>query len=336
MPPRRYAILVRESANRVYSQDAPRLLAAEVGAIASKLSAPVASIEVISLGNVPYVAFEADAPIEDVDRFVLSNLSTARALFVRSDDGSLKPLDVTPLAWFGDDLVTIQKYPGKTNEQFTHLLVNLTVAASRAAHERAAAGQGVRLLDPVAGRGSTLNRALLYGFDATGIELADADVDQYRTFATTYLKEHRIKHRVQREQVKKGPLAGTARFSVTIRGNQELTMVRADASFAPDLLPGRRFDVVVGDLPYGVQHRASGDQRSRSPEELLAVALRGWRDLLRGGGAIGLSWNLKTMGRETVADLLRESDLDVVEHPDSFQHTVDRSIARDLIVATRR
>lgn len=331
----RYALLVRESANRVYAHDSPRLLAAELGAIAPSLTADVSAIEVVSFGNVPYVSFEIDGALGDDDRFALSNLSTARALFEVHPDGSFTPLDVTPLEFFGDDLVTIQKYPGKTNEQFTHLLVNLAVAASRAAHERAAAGKQVRLLDPVAGRGSTLNRALVHGFDATGIELADADVDQYRAFLTTYLKEHRVKHRVQREQVKKGPLAGTSRFSTEIRREQSLAMVRGDTAQADQLLAGQQFDVVVGDLPYGVQHRATGEKVARSPEELLEAALPAWYAVMRGGAAIGLSWNLKTLARHAVVDRLVAAGFEIVDHDGAFEHVVDRSITRDVVIATR-
>ncbi len=42
----------------------------------------------------------------------------------------LHPVPVPPLDWFDDDLVGIPKYPGKTNEQFTRLLVNVTAASA--------------------------------------------------------------------------------------------------------------------------------------------------------------------------------------------------------------
>ena len=37
------------------------------------------------------------------------------------------------LARLDDDLITIPKYPGKTNEQFTKLLLNVTVLSSASA-----------------------------------------------------------------------------------------------------------------------------------------------------------------------------------------------------------
>ena len=333
----RVALLARESSNRVYGRVAPDLLVAELDAVSAALHTTVRDAGRVDLGGVPYVVADvADAHLDGHDRFVLSNLSGAHALFELRDDETLRPLPVTPLAWFDDDLVTIQRYPGKTNEQFTHLLLNVTVAESTTARARADSGDRVQVLDPVAGRGSTLNRALVHGFDATGIELAESDVDQYRTFVTTYLQEHRVKHRVRRETVRKGPLAGTSRFGVTIRGAQDVELVRGDTTRAAELLAGRRFDVVAGDLPYGVQHRAAGAKpAARSPEELLEAALTGWRKLMRRGASIGLSWNVRTMPRRSVEDLLDDAGFERIRHRHSFEHVVDRSITRDLVVARR-
>ena len=93
----RYALLVRESANRVYSHDAPRLLAAELSSIAPAMWADVSGIDVVSIGNVLYVTFSTSEPIGGGDRFVLSNLSTARAVFEIVGDDALRPLDVLSL-----------------------------------------------------------------------------------------------------------------------------------------------------------------------------------------------------------------------------------------------
>jgi tRNA G10 N-methylase Trm11 len=47
--------------------------------------------------------------------------------------------------------------------------VNLTLCATDVAGELLE--RHFRLLDPLCGRGTTLNQALLYGFDAAGIEI---------------------------------------------------------------------------------------------------------------------------------------------------------------------
>src|SRR5205823_6351002 len=153
----------------------------------------------------------------DADRTRLSDLSSAYALFEAGDDGrSLNPVDVTPTAFFDDDLITIQRYPGKTNEQLTHLLVNVAMAVSTAAVERAASGRRARLLDPLAGRGTTLNRGLVYGFDVAGVEVDAKDVEAYRVFLSTYLRDHRRRAEVQHGTVRKGPASGAKRVTIQI------------------------------------------------------------------------------------------------------------------------
>ena len=63
----------------------------------------------------------------------LANLSAAYALFERVGDDLLRPVPLRPLARFDSDLITIPKYAGKTNEQFTRLLLNVTLLASASA-----------------------------------------------------------------------------------------------------------------------------------------------------------------------------------------------------------
>ncbi len=332
---RRYVLLTLDSSNRLYASQAGELLVGELLAVRETLHTAIDDVEALTLGSVHYVALTASG-LDDHDRFILSNLSSVRALFELLPDDLLRPLELDQLAYFGSDLVTIQRYPGKTNEQFTHLLLNLAVAASSAAAERSSKGQPVRVLDPVAGRGTTLNRALTYGYNVAGVEIAAADVDQYRTFITTYLKNTRIKHKLTEEKIRKGSLAGVSRFAVRIGGGQHLELVRGDTTDAANYFPARSFDVLVADLPYGVQHRAAAaGSAARSPQELLSESLDGWAELLRSGGALALAFNTKTLRRNDVDDLLLAHGFEPVHHPVSFEHVVDRSITRDLAVARK-
>ena len=336
----RYALLTRESSNRVFGASAPALLAAEAEAIGQHLSGGISNGENQTLGGLHYFCFESPE-VTAIDRFILSNLALARGLFEMVDGGALRPLPATPLEWFDDDLITIQRYVGKTNEQFTHLLVNLAVAESVSAQSRTGVGERVALFDPVSGRGSTLNRGLMYGFDVSGVELDDANVDQHRIFLTTYLKDHRVKHKAGSERIRKGVLAGTSAFEVAIRPaatefNQTVRVARASTDQTAELFRGRRFDVIVGDLPYGVHHASkkatasrSGD---RSPERLVADSIHGWRKVMHPGGSLALSWNTFTLSRADLATLMVDAGLQVVEHPRSFGHRVDRQITRDLMV----
>ncbi len=331
----RVALLTKESSNRVYADQAQRLLQAELAAIAPAMSSPLLSCSTETIGNVGWVVAELDGLTGD-DRFLLSNLSGIRALFEVEEDERFLPLVLERFERFSNDLITIQRYPGKTNELFTHLMLNLTLAASATARERIDRGERARLLDPVAGRGTTLNRGLLYDMDVTGIEVNDADVDHYRTFLTTWLKDKRMKHDNARERVRKGPAAGSSSFTVSIGNGPTVHVVRGSSEVARTLLPGRRFDVIVGDLPYGVQHKAkAGGAAIRSPREFVEAALGDWHRLLEPGGALGLAWNLHTLPREHLDEAVRSAGFAPVEYPESFEHVVDRSITRDVLVAVR-
>lgn len=335
-----YALLVRESSNRVFGAVAAELAAAELSAVRNHLSCRTSAPAVVEIAGLTYVRFEC-ARLSDRDHFILSNLALARGCFEIIEGDLLRPLDRGPLAYFGSDLITIQRYQGKTNEQFTHLLVNVTLASSSIAHQRAKAGERLRMLDPVAGRGSTLNRGLVYGFDVAGIEVDQSNVEQYKGFLGTYLKDHRIKHKITSERFRKGDLAGSTSFEVRLGRDSKIKvpqvqMVRAASEQASSIFAKNSFELIVGDLPYGIAHRAKddGNKPTDSVEALVADSIQGWKTVLAPGGAIGLSWNVKSLPRSVLADIATSAGLTVVEHDRSFVHVVDRQITRDVFVCS--
>ena len=96
------------------------------------------------IGGVPYVTFEA-GELSQRDAGLLANLSALYALFeVTGPAGNelLRPVPLRRLDRYDDDLLTILKYPGKTNEQFTKLLLNVTLASSAFAGELASREAG--------------------------------------------------------------------------------------------------------------------------------------------------------------------------------------------------
>ena len=114
-------------------------------------------------------------------------------------------------------------------------------------------------------------------------------------------------------------------------------MVNADTLRSGEILKRRAFDLVVTDAPYGVQHAAVKDTRAltRRPTEVLEGAIPIWSELLRPGGAIGLSWNLYTTARADLTAMLEGAGLEVMNTEPflDFEHRVDQAINRDLIVA---
>ena len=160
-----------------------------------------------TIGGVPYVTFAADG-LGAGDVAFLANLSSAYALF-EVEDGLLRPVELRPLDRFDDDLITIPKYPGKTNEQFTKLLLNVTLLSS--AFSRSMLDRSFAVLDPLCGRGTTLSQALMYGYDAAGVDLDRKDFDAYSAFIQTWLKRKRVKHHAELGPLRLGgKVAGTA------------------------------------------------------------------------------------------------------------------------------
>jgi len=342
-----YALLLRPAANRLYSKGAAPLNAAELAVLDHEvLNDSLHAVGPTTIGGVEYVRFETDDALSAHDVALLSNLSSAFALFGIADDGNLAPIELTPVAHLDDDLLTILRYKGKTNEQFTKLLFNVTLAAS--AHETDWPDRRLRVLDPVCGRGTSLNQGLVYGFDVDGIEIDRAAYDAYRTFLVTWLKDKRFKHQVHAMPLRRdGKIAGRRVEVVFARDKDEykaddvqrVRLVNDDTTQAASHYAKPVFDAVVADLPYGVQHasRAKPDARTRRPDELLDAALPGWTGAMKPGAAIGLSWNAKVLPRDALIELLGRHGLAVRTGGayEQFSHRVDNAITRDLVVAVK-
>jgi tRNA1(Val) A37 N6-methylase TrmN6 len=343
-----YALLLHPSANRVYGQTAPRLAAAELG-----LTAPWArGVAAVQIAGVDYVRFESDKP----ELGVVARQSAALALFgvvtadcgaapfespaqdaSLRDSGLLLPVPLPDPYTLPDSLVTIPKYPGKTNERFTQLLLNLAAFQ---------VPQAKTLLDPLAGRGTTLLTAWRCGLDAHGVEADEKAFDSLAGYTKTYLRRGRYKHTADVTPVRRDGRSLGRRFDAVLRlGETEpgkptlrMTVFTGDTRDSAKLYGKKRFDLVVADAPYGVAHGATtGKDKSRSPERLLREAIPVWAGQLADHGALGLSWNTHTLPRAELLAMLREAGL----HPreggawDALAHRVDAGVNRDLVVAVK-
>jgi tRNA G10 N-methylase Trm11 len=192
------------------------------------------------------------------------------------------------------------------------------------------------VLDPLCGRGTTLNQALMYGYDAIGIERDGKEVDAYSAFLRTWLRRKRIKHQADLHPVRRDRRQVARRFAATIDGSQQVVVYHGDTVQAREFLRAGCADVIVADAPYGVAHGShTGGGRSRDPLALLRAAVPVWVQLLRPGGALGLSWNTYVAKRSDAAQVLAEHGLSIVEDPGylDLEHRVDQAINRDVLVA---
>ncbi len=345
----RWAVLVRPSANRVYDGEAPALLRAELAVLAEEvLAGALTGPRTTTLAGLDYVTF-AGAAAEPSVRAHLARLSSAYALFRLDGDAAqpaLRPAELPAPDELDDDLLTIQKYGGKTNEAFTALLLNLTLWASAAGP--ASAGGGLTVLDPMCGRGTTLNRALWLGHHGLGVEIDPKDVEAYDGFLRTWLRRKRIKHEIENVPLRQDGRTAGRRLEASFAPDkaawkagdrQRLRVLQADTVAAGELLARDAADVVVTDAPYGVRHgshaRGPGGGTDRSPLALLEAALPGWLRVLRPGGAVGLAWNTRVAPREDALAVLAAAGLEPLDHGPwrELEHRVDASIQRDVLVA---
>ncbi len=305
-----------------------RLAAPELKA--SPFGPYVRSVESAPVGGHPYLLadVEDDAPLE-----ALPLLAATSEYFIYHPEIAgisgpfLRPLGYTSVPFVPREMAEARRYRGKTSEVFTRVLVNLAVFASSESH-----GSRLRVLDPLAGGGTTLFAALALGFDAVGLERSRKDVETTAGFAREFCREGRIPH--NEERVAKGQ----RRFTLEIGSRTDprlLVLAEGDTREADDVLRtipgGARFHAVVGDLPYGIQHDGAA-------QSLLAEALPAWSRVLLPGGALAVSWDATRVPRHVIVDTVSQH-LDVIDEPpySELEHRVDRVIKRrDVVVAVQR
>jgi len=322
-------MLLAPSLNRVYAGEAPRLAAAELAVTAG------VEVEPVVIAGVDYLRFEADAA-ETLLRTVASQ--SARLGLYEEVSGLLRPIELPSVDVLDEDLVTIPKYPGKTNEQLTRLLLNVTLS-------QVTLPPGQRtILDPLCGRATTLLQAWRLGYDAAGVEADEKAVEAFAAYLKTYLRRKRLKHTAEMTPVRREGKSLGKRFDaeVSVDGRSlSLGIFTGDTRQSVKLWGKRRFDAIVTDAPYGIVHGSVSDVRGggrdRSASALLADAIPVWAGQLRAGGALGMSWNTLGTPRERVAELLGATGMTVRDEGPwrRFSHRVDSSVHRDVIVAVR-
>jgi len=295
--------------------------------------------------EVPYVLFERSGLLTADDVRILSRLSFAYALF-ELRGGLLAPIARDHGYFVDEDISAIMKYSGKTNELFTRLMLNLALANQ-------AGTAPVRVLDPMAGKGTTLYEALMLGADAYGVEIDPKPA--YESFV--YIKKHfemaRYKHTSHTEKTggtdKAGKKFSAIRYQVEMARSKDeqragntrrFEMVAGDTRHVGAYFKKEFFHAIVADLPYGVQHGAKkkpsggGHTSSRNALELVKEAVPGWVRALKPGGALVLAWNLFMIDREEMAAVFTANGFVVQEWMD-FSHRLDQATHRDLMVGVK-
>lgn len=297
----------------------------------SPLGKAVADPAFVKLAGQEYLQFDLATDLDAAVLHELGLLAMTSAFFrfhtwIGNAQGPfLQPIETNFQPTLTPELVVTRRYRGKTNELFTHFLCNVARYSCTLADKSWSA---LRVLDPLAGGGTTLFAALVFGADVAGIELNAEDVKSTVAFLRQYLQSERISCRVKEERFKR--LGWRWVFTIGKARPQQCILVNGDAVQAKALLPGYKPHLIIADLPYGIQHQ--GQLR-----ELLVAGLPVWASMLVPQGALTFAWDATRFPRaEMIALVENASPLTVLNDPpyDQLAHRVDRVIKeRDILVA---
>ena len=343
----KYAILQNPGHNRVYFNSSLKLSKNELFFASAKLSVPLCEIQEEIFGGVEYITFNTQEQLDSGDIILLSRLSFTYAVF-EVKNMMLLPLHKNGSYYFGDDLNMILKYSGKTNEIFTRLMINLAVFSSCFDY-----ADTLSLFDPICGKGTTMFEGLICGYNSFGAELSGKLVEESYHYLKKYLETGKYKHDVKKESVsgknKNGASFKSKRYLFDISKNKDdqknnkslvFEIIEGDTENSDKFYKKNMFNIIVGDLPYGVQHANTAKGNAmRNPVDLLESSLPVWLGTLKTGGAIVLAWNTFLLKRADIKNIFRKNGLEFpyenLEDNFDFEHRVDQAINRDVIIGVK-
>ena len=341
----KYAILYHPGHNRVYFEESKSFCQWELAILCQKAGIELHEPQIAKIGGIDYITFECPEMLTERAVQDLFHLSFIYALFEVLEGDLMRPVMAADFHLLDPGISSLLKYTGKTNELFTRTMINVGVYSADIPE-----GERVRLLDPIAGKGTTLFEAASCGYDSWGVEIGENVVLEAFHFFKNYLERARMKHTSHKEKVSGPNKSFTAtKFTFQYGKDKEdfkdaphtMELVAGNSMYAGTYFKKESFHVLVGDLPYGVQHGNVTAQKqsslTRNPKELVRACLPAWKDVLKKGGVIVLSWNCLVLPREELASLFEEAGMEVLrgEAYDSFAHRVDQSIRRDIIAARK-
>ena len=342
-----YAILTNPGHNRVYFETSLKLSISEFYIVSKKVSAECTNLQNRDLSGIPYLTFETNHELSQSDIKIISDLSFVYALFKVEMGGAdllLRPIKKCEDYFIDESMSTILKYTGKTNELFTRMMINIGYHSQNNS-------QNVKLLDPIAGKGTTLYEGFTRGYHAFGIEIGERIVNESYHFVKRFLETARYKFIYSSMRIPGQDKSSSAqRHTFTVaktkadmktKHTKTIELIAGNSQYADNYYKKNYFDMIVGDLPYGVQHgNVTNEKQSsltRNPAELLDVCLPSWREVLKPNGVIVLAWNSNVLPRKKMEQIFLEKGL-LVKNDEAylqFEHRVDQSILRDIVVAQK-
>src|SRR5258708_27053455 len=198
---KKLALKIRPQRTTQYADMTEKLAAPEL--LASPLGTAIKQIDPVTLTGQSYLLVTVD---EECIRSIHPSLEAtcprlgatreAYEFFERIGDVEgpfLRPLETAFTPFVPLEMAEVRRYKGKTNEIFTRVLLNIAIFAG--AYSNQFTGR-LRVLDPLAGGGTTLFLALAAGYDAFGIEQQRQDVETTAVFVRQYLNSEHMPYKV--------------------------------------------------------------------------------------------------------------------------------------------
>ena len=334
----KYCFQLLPHANIRYQESLNLLGTAELSCILKALHIE-SEVQLRTIGGAPFLCFEApeltDAQLAQCARH------SAVYLICTEENGLLHPLDCPRGDYLPRDLAEVLKYKGKTSAVFTHMMINLALTVSKSF----GAGKPITVLDPLCGRGTTLFVALQKGMNSVGIDMDRRNLKEAADYLSRYLQYHRLKHKLEQgaRTVKSQSIPDAlytladSKQAFQAGDTRSLRLLLGDTGAIGALLKKTPADILVADLPYGVQHAPQDGRRPENFPGMLRRVLPSWKDALKSDAGVAISFNSLTLPRKTLVELLEAAGFQVMtETPYSnFEHFVEQAVTRDVVVARK-
>lgn len=341
----KYLILQYPGHSRMFYEEAGPLAVAELKLASRRLSVKCTDIGTQDVAGVRYITLNCNDDLSTDDIAILSRLSFVFAIFhqfgIYAEDGLL-PIPCARYEYIDSKISTLQKYSNKTNELFTRMMVNVALLASDFSYQ-----DDISLLDPLSGRGTTLNEAAVYGFHAFGIEIEHKVAIENQVFVKKFLQNERYKYLSDRRMVygkKKSEAiyidefeyANTKEAFKVPEQRKKLGIVNGLSQDTDKYFRKNSFNLIVGDLP-GVNTGGNNNKSTQNPLELIQSSLPAWKTVLKKGGTIVLAWNNLGLANIRLVEIFEKEGFKVMKDDpyNGFEHLVDRATKRDIIVAKK-
>ena len=333
-----YAMLLKSHANVRYQQSMVTLALQELHCLLKAYNID-AEPRWSKIEGEDFIVFDSDE-ISDNVFSQISNHSMIRMCGVLTDDSTLQIRKRTFKPYLERELPEILKYKGKTNVDFTMLMLHCAKSASI----YASSTEPLTVLDPLCGKATTLFCAMVEGYNAIGIEQDSKAISESLRYFERFLQTNRYIYKasnssktVQGHGHARCSQYNVARTREEMKANEgrSLTIYNGDTRDAHILAGKNKCHLIVADLPYGIAHAPHEGRKMSSFSHLIEQAMKGYKLALKKGGAIALAFNEYTITHKQIATQLDLAGFEVLTEPpyNDFSHWVEQALQRNIIIA---